>query len=154
MGILGGYVPRNGTASLEFAQCQGFKASVATSAYLSTGKELAVFGNDTGYVYEMENGNTLDGTLMYCVYQTPYYVMDDTNVRKAFYKLHMFVVPEGNYNFTSNLVLDYQNKDTIQPESEVVADFQSGAATYGTSGAVYGQAIYGGTLTPTAVDLS
>lgn len=150
-GILGNYISENGNTSFEFAQTQGFKVSVTTSAYLSSGKELVVFGNDTGYVYELENGNTLDGTQMYCVYQTPYYVMDDTNMRKAFYKLHMFVVPDGAYNLTSNLILDYQNRDIIQPESEVIEDSQSGASTYGTSTAVYGSAIYGGTLTPTAV---
>lgn len=148
-GVIAGYVARAGNTSIEFSQCQGFKASTVTSAYISNGDELVLMGNDTGYVYQLESGNTLDGTTMTAIYQTPYFSMDDVNMRKTFYKLHMYIAPDGNYNFTSNLLLDYQDRDIIQPSSETVSDTQSGATTYGV--AVYGSAVYGGTLTPSTI---
>jgi hypothetical protein len=93
----------------------------------------AVFVNDNGlgattYIYEMDSGNTFDGTNITATYSTPYYHMNDPRVRKAFLNLETTVEPEGAVTLTVDTLLNYNKSDVIQPPAVVV----------GTTGTTYG----------------
>lgn len=150
-GVLGSYVQRNDATGFEFAQLRGFKVYVADSQYNSSGDEVILFGNDSGYVYQFEVGNSIDGGNIISVYQTPYYAMDDANTRKVFYKLHGYMSFSGAYDLNVQLYLDYKNRGTIQPSSDNVTNSVGDGIVYGASTSLYGTATYGSTLMSTVV---
>jgi hypothetical protein len=80
------------------------------------------------YVYQMDSGNTFDGTNITATYSTPYYHMNDPRVRKAFLNLETTVEPEGAVTLTVDTLLNYNKSDVIQPPAVVV----------GTTGTTYG----------------
>lgn len=80
------------------------------------------------YVYQMDSGNTFDGTNITATYSTPYYHMNDPRVRKAFLNLETTVEPEGAVTITVDTILNYNKSDVIQPPAVVV----------GTTGTTYG----------------
>lgn len=148
--LLAGYITRGDSTAIEFSQLRGFRAFVADSAYDDAGNEVILFANNDGYVYRMEKGYSFDGVDISSTYQTPYYSLDDANVRKVFYKLHLYLQVNGAYNMTSQLLLDYKNKGVVQPSSDDLGSDQGSVFQYGSPAAVYGTAIYGGDVTPVA----
>lgn len=88
---------------------------------------LGVSSNIT-YIYQMDSGNTFDGTNITATYSTPYYTFNDPKVRKNFLKLTMTVEPEGNVTTTVDTLLNYNKSDVIQPPSVVLGTTSS---TYG-----------------------
>jgi hypothetical protein len=98
----------------------------------SQGKTLFISDNDSSgqpyYIYEMDSGNTFDGTNITATYSTPYYHMNDPRVRKAFLSLETTVEPEGAVTLTVDTLLNYNKSDVIQPPAVVV----------GTTGTTYG----------------
>lgn len=96
-------------------------------------ENTVVFVNNNGsgqttYIYEMDSGNTFDGTNITATYSTPYYHMNDPRVRKAFLNLETTVEPEGAVTITVDTLLNYSKSDVIQPSAVVV----------GTTGTTYG----------------
>ena len=96
-------------------------------------ENTVVFVNNNGsrqttYIYEMDSGNTFDGTNITATYSTPYYHMNDPRVRKAFLNLETTVEPEGAVTITVDTLLNYSKSDVIQPPAVVV----------GTTGTTYG----------------
>ena len=85
-------------------------------------------GSGPTYIYEMDSGNTFDGTNITATYSTPYYHMNDPRVRKAFLNLETTVEPEGAVTITVDTLLNYNKSDVIQPPAVVV----------GTTGTTYG----------------
>jgi hypothetical protein len=82
----------------------------------------------TTYIYEMDSGNTFDGTNITATYSTPYYTFNDPKMRKNFLKLTLTVEPEGNVTTTVDTLLNYNKSDVIQPPSVVLGTTSS---TYG-----------------------
>ena len=123
-----------------FAQLQGFNAYVSHSHYYD-GAELVVFSNDTGYLYEMDVGNTMDGANIYAAFATPHWPISDPRLRKTVYKGHIYSDPEGGFSFTTALVLDFDAKGMVQPAAITVTNSETGGSFFGST--LYGTAVYG-----------
>ena len=101
------------------------------STFLEKLKNECVFirnPTESTYVYQMDVGNTFDGTNITSTYSTPYYHMNDPRMRKAFLNLQTTVEPEGAVTITVDTLLNYSKSDVIQPSSVVI----------GTTGTTYG----------------
>jgi len=112
------------------------------------GDEIAIFSNDTGYVYYMDNSNAFDGQPIQATYATPFIPFDDPELRKTMHKLFVYVDPEGAVDITNSLKFDFNDPDAVLPSSKTISLSNSATApaSYGTLVAQYGVARYGGSL--------
>lgn len=128
--IAGSQVSMN-PAEIFWSMIKGIKPIV--TAFMK-GTNTSVFINNNGttgqitYIYQMDSGNTFDGTNITATYSTPYYHMNDPRVRKAFLNLETTVEPEGAVTITVDTLLNYSKSDVIQPSAVVI----------GTTGTTYG----------------
>lgn len=140
VGILGTQMLDGGIA---WAELRGFKAYSASSDY-NDKKELVVFTGNTGYVYEMENGNSFDGVNIKASFHTPFFPISDPRMRKTFYKLHTYLDPQGSVTFDVSLRLDFNNKDIVQPTGYSLSNIANTISFFGSG--VFGVSSFGGTL--------
>jgi len=136
-GILGTQFAGQGGEGMAWAETRGIRAYVADSRFYQN-TETIVFGNDDGYLYQMEDGNNFDGANIQTTFATPYMPINDPRVRKTFYKAYLYTDPQGSVSFDMSLKLDFDQKDSIQP-TEI--DFANSTGQV----AFYGQASYGST---------
>ena len=113
-GIIGGLVTLDSQARWEWATTTGIRASCATSGYVQ-GKEYVLHGDYDGVVYRQEVGNTFDGEPIVAVYQTPYYDMGETEIRKNYQRLQTFVRPEGPINLQIAISYDWNDSGVKSP---------------------------------------
>lgn len=135
----------NSQFPIEWAEIVGFKAFVCDNDYRSK-EETTVFANASGYVYEMENGNSLDGDNIIASFSTPYVFINDPSIRKTFYRLNVYTDPQGSVNTYVNLKYDFDTEGSIQP---LTINFSNAAGSidfYGSTSAVYGVTVYGSKL--------
>lgn len=135
----------------EFSILKGFTGTAADSSLNLLGVEVSVLAGASGYVYQMESGNSLDGAALTYTYQTPYLTFDDPNIRKVFRRLRLFLRAEGNYDLTLRLLLNYTDSSTLgtlQPEEILLARTSAGLFRYNQPGSTYGTAIYSGSPPP------
>lgn len=77
---------------------------------------LVVFCNGYDpYVYQMDYGNTFDGSNIVATYSTPFFVFNDPKTRKTLYNLSVSTEKTGNIDFTASVLLDFNESDVIQP---------------------------------------
>ena len=139
-GILGTQMAGQGGEGMAWAELRGIRAYVADSRFYQTA-ETIVFANDDGYIYQMEEGNSFDGSNIQTSFATPFMPINDPRVRKTFYKMFLYTDPQGSVSFDVSLKLDFDQKDSVQPTK---IDFNNatgtvafmGAATFGST-AVY-----------------
>ena len=136
-GILGTQFAGQGGEGMAWAETRGIRVYVADSRFYQN-TETIVFGNDDGYLYQMEDGNNFDGANIQTTFATPYMPINDPRVRKTFYKAYLYTDPQGSVSFDMSLKLDFDQKDSIQP-TEI--DFANSTGQV----AFYGQASYGST---------
>tara|TARA_R100000995_G_scaffold84920_1_gene65844 strand:- start:378 stop:2360 length:1983 start_codon:yes stop_codon:yes gene_type:complete len=139
-GILGTQFSGQGGEGMAWGELRGIRAYVADSRFYQN-TETIVFGNDDGYLYQMEDGNNFDGANIQTTFATPFMPINDPRVRKTFYKAFLYTDPQGSVSFDMSLKLDFDQKDSIQP-TEINFDNNTGqVAFYGTaafgSSAVY-----------------
>lgn len=103
--------------SLQWAETLGMKmSSVVSTVY--QGQELIYFVDNFGdYVYQLEQGNTFDGTIINAEYQTPFLSMSDPTIRKTFYQVKTYIETEGAVDGTLTLELDQRSSLIPQPAS-------------------------------------
>jgi hypothetical protein len=135
-GIIATQFAEQGGSGTGFAETRGIRAYVADSNYNAT-TEVVFFANDDGYLYQMESGNSFDGSNIQTTFATPHLPIQDPRVRKTFYKLFLYTDPQGSVNFDVSLKLDFDGQDVIQPASISFANTSGvvgfyGAGTYGT----------------------
>ena len=140
VGILGTQMIEGGIA---WAELRGFKAYSSSSDY-NNKRELVVFAGNTGYVYEMENGNSFDGANIKSTFHTPFFPISDPRLRKTFYKLHTYFDPQGSVDIVVSLRLDFNNKDIIQPSSYSLSNTAGTGSFFGSG--VFGVSTFGGSL--------
>lgn len=133
-GILGTQLVEGG---ISWAELRGIKAYTADSDY-DDGTELIVFANNSGYVYKLEQGNTFDGENITASFYTPYWPINDPRIRKTYYKLYTYLDPLGSVNTSVNLKLDFDTKDSIQPDSISLSNTSGSVGFYGASLSTYG----------------
>jgi len=145
LGILGTQMVADDTGAMSWSELRGIRAYVADSDY--TGRiETIVFGHTSGYVYQMESSNSFDGANIIATFSTPFVPINDPRVRKAFYKLFLYVDPQGSVTSAVNLKLDFDDEGVIQPDTIILSNETNAVGFYGASTAIYGQARYGSKL--------
>ena len=118
---------------------RGINASVTFSEYDGFAERI-YFGASDGYVYQMEQGNTLDGTHIQATFATPFVPLNDPNVRKTIYKGTTFLDVNGDFNLEFSLKFDFDQPNAIQPDSILSSD--AGASiTFGSG--IYGTSLFG-----------
>lgn len=142
-GVVGTQMDEAGT--FEWAQLAGFKAYVADSDY-SDGADLVVFANNDGYVYKMESGYSFDGENIRAVFATPYVHINDPRIRKTFYKLHIYLEPQGSVEIDVNLKLDFDNVGSVQPSTISLSNITETVGLYGAAPSLYGEVTFGDKL--------
>jgi hypothetical protein len=141
-GVLGTQLLEGG---IGWAELRGIKAYVADSDYHNK-QELVLFANANGYVYKLESGNSFDGENIRASFYTPYFQINDPRLRKTFYKLFTYVDPQGSFSATLSHKLDFDTKDSVQPEAASVSNVATTIGIYGNASSIFGVTRYGGKL--------
>ena len=144
-GLIATKFSSQGASQIGWATIKGLKAHVADSTY-SSDDEVAMIGEDNGYVYKLDTGNDFDGTNITAVYESPYMPINDPQIRKTFYKMTIYAKPEGSMNIDVNIKYDFDQTNLIQPPVINVLSTGDSVFLYGSGGTLYGSATFGGEL--------
>ena len=139
-----------GGSGIAWSRTKGLKVNVADSTY-SGATETTLFGNDDGYCYAMDSGNSFDGSPIEAIYESPFMPITDPQIRKTMYKLTLYAQPQGTMNLDVSFSLDFDTKSdpgVVQPPLIQIGASGGGVSLYGASTSVYGGATvkYGGNL--------
>lgn len=145
-GIIGTQLIGEGGVYYGWADMRGIKSYVSDYLYKSK-TETILFANDSGYVYQMEDGYSFDGANIQAIFATPFIPLDDPQLRKTFYKMTLYTDPEGSVNIKFNLKLDLDQVNTIQPNSINLINTLTSGGLYDGSTTTYGTTVYGGKFT-------
>jgi hypothetical protein len=118
---------------------RGINAYVTYSEYDGFAERI-YFANADGYVYQMEQGNTFDGTDIPATFATPFVPLGDPNVRKTIYKGTTYLDVNGDFDLEFSLKFDFDQPDSIQPDSILSSD-AAASITYGSG--IYGTSLFG-----------
>lgn len=144
-GILGTQLAGETATYFGWAELRGIKAFVADSDY-HLRVETVVFANEDGHAYEMDTGSSFDGANINATFSTPFVPVTDPRLRKAFYKLVLYIDPQGSVGITANLKLDFDDEGLIQPSSIIFSNTTGTVGFYGSPTATYGTAKFGSKL--------
>ena len=144
-GLIATKFSSQGAGSFAWATTKGIKAYCTDSKYTEGYQELVIFGNDSGFVFELDTGNSFDGQDIEAIYESPYMPVTDPNVRKTFYKTTMYIDPKGTFDIDLNLRYDFGKLKIVQPPTISVNSGLGDAGTYfyGAGESLYGTATYG-----------
>lgn len=139
-----------GGSGIAWSTTKGLKVNVADSTY-SGAQETIMFGNDDGFCYKMDAGNSFDGSTIESIYESPFMPITDPQVRKTMYKLTLYAQPTGTMNLSLNFKIDFDSSNDpsiIQPPTISVASSAAGGGVFlfGSSNALYGGGKFGGVL--------
>lgn len=135
----------NKQSIFEYSQLIGIEANCVASGYIGQ-FEHVIHGDGSGKVYRQERGQSFAGEDIFSLYQTPYYYMEDPEVRKNIMNIHTYLRSEGTTEVFVGVSYDYDDVNTNNPTTY---DFstEGAAALYGT--AIYGSGdIYDGNPSP------
>jgi len=136
---------QNKQSIFEYSQLIGIEANCVASGYIGQ-FEHVIHGDGSGKVHRQERGLSFDGSNIFSLYQTPYFYMEDPEIRKNIINIHTYMKSEGTTQVFLGVSYDYDDVYTLNPASY---DFstQGAAALFGT--AVYGAGdIYDGNPSP------
>ena len=141
-----------GGSGIAWSRTKGLKVNVADSTY-SGAQETIMFGNDDGFCYRMDSGNSFDGGPIESIYESPFMPITDPQIRKTMYKLTLYAQPTGTMNVDVNFKIDFDagnDPSVIQPPTISVSSSAAGGgiSLYGASTSIYGGSgvTYGGVL--------
>lgn len=138
-----------GAGRIEWATMQGFKVLCCDGRYTPNGTagEITLFGNDDGYVYKLEVGNTRDGDPIQAIFESPFMPITDPQKRKTLYKMALYIDTMGTFQINVNFLFDIvsvSNYNRSVRAPTIVIDNPSGTVFfYGGASSIYGSAIYG-----------
>jgi len=124
---------------LAFNDTRGINAFVTYSEYDGFAERI-YFANADGYIYQMEQGNTFDGTDIPATFATPFVPLGDPNVRKTIYKGTTYLDVNGDFDLEYSLKFDFDQPTVLQPDSILSSD-AAASITYGSG--IYGTSLYG-----------
>lgn len=148
LGLLFTKFSDQGGSSIEWATTLGLKVRCVDSRYTSIG-EIAIFGNDTGFVYRMESGRTFNGAPIESIYRSPDIPIDDPKIRKTLYRMVLYTDTTGTIDIKVNIRYDLPkvtNYNKVSAPTVSLGFASGGIYIYGTPDAVYGVATYGANL--------
>ena len=139
-----------GGSGIAWSKTKGLKVNVADSTY-SGAQETIMFGNDDGFCYKMDSGNSFDGGPIESIYESPFMPITDPQIRKTMYKLSLYAQPTGTMLLDVNFKIDFDTKNdagVVQPDLIQIGASGGGVSLYGASTSVYGGSSvkYGGNL--------
>tara|TARA_R110000787_G_scaffold286422_1_gene404798 strand:+ start:2807 stop:4801 length:1995 start_codon:yes stop_codon:yes gene_type:complete len=149
VGYVGTQFTSQESSDFNWGELKGIKA-YRTSSTRTDSSEVSIFSGETGYVYEMEEGNTFDGAVIKAKFYTPYMPINDPRIRKTMYKCTTYYDPEGTIDGVLAFKYDFLTPAKIQP-IDVTLSAGTGFALYGDS--LYGTDLYGG-LPDTVVSIN
>ena len=133
------FIAQGGTG-IAWSTTKGLKVNVADSTY-SGATETIMFGNDDGFCYRMDSGNSFDGSAIEAVYESPFMPITDPQIRKTLYKLSLYAQPTGTMLLDVNFKIDFDTKNdpgVVQPDLIQIGASGGGVSLYGASTSVYG----------------
>ena len=130
-GILATQFAPQGGDNMAWGETRGIRANVADSNY-NQNTEVVLFSHDDGYLYQMESGNSFDGSNIKTTFATPHIAIDDPRKRKTFYKVFLYTDPQGSVSFNVSLKLDFDSQGTIQPAPLSILNTQGVVGFFGT----------------------
>ncbi len=112
-----------GGAGINWARTRGIKSYASDSRYYGEAGalgELIIFANTDGYIYQLEStagfvDSSDNAVNITAVYESPFMPINDPAIRKTFYKLLLFLEPEGGVTADVNIKYDQDEVDVIQP---------------------------------------
>jgi hypothetical protein len=123
-----------------FNDIRGINAFVTYSEYDGFAERI-YFANADGYVYQMEQGNSFDGTYIPATFATPFIPLGDPNVRKTIYKGTTYLDVNGDFDLELSLKFDFDQPGSIQPDSAVLSSDAAASITYGSG--IFGTSLFG-----------
>ena len=144
-GIIGVQFAGQGGDAMQWAETKGIKSFVSDSRF-HNGIETIVFANEDGYLYQLEDGNSFDGEDIEATYATPFMPITDPRLRKTFYKMFMYLDPEGGLEFETSLIFNFDEKGIIQPDPIKFNNKAGEVSYYGDPSSRYGITTFGGKL--------
>jgi len=144
-GIIGTLTP-NG---FEWSETLGIQAVGFTTGFDNNGVEQEYHGDNAGYVYNHDTGNTFTASgsafNINAIYQTPNYDFGDIGTRKTLHYAKISITPEGEVQPSLRVRYDYEDTDIPQP-ADYVLDSVPLPALFGT--AIFATAIFGASNDP------
>ena len=149
LSLIGAIRKSQGKQSIfEYSQLIGIEANCVASGYIGQ-FEHVIHGDGAGKVHRQERGQSFDGDNIFSLYQTPYFYMEDPEVRKIVYKIDTYLKSEGNTEVFVGVYYDYDDVYSLNPTTYSFST-EGAAAIYGT--AIYGSGdIYDGNPSPKAL---
>ena len=129
-GIIGTQFSPQGGEDMAWAEIRGMEVFAASSKVVDA-KETIVFSSNTGFLFKMEDGNSFDGSNIAAEYLSPFMPINDPRTRKAIYKVYLYTDPVGSVNFDFNLKFDYDELNSVQPESITFTNQTNAISFYG-----------------------
>jgi hypothetical protein len=124
---------QNKQSIFEYSQLIGIEANCVASGFIGQ-YEYVIHGDAAGKVHRQERGTSFNGQDVFSLYQTPYYYMEDPEIRKNIYNIHTYLRSEGTTEVFVGVSYDYDDVNTNNPTTY---DFSTEGAA-----ALYGTAIY------------
>ena len=134
-------------STFEYSQLVGIEATAVASGYVGQ-FEFVLHGDTTGKVFKQEEGSSFGGSNILSVYQTPFYFMQDPELRKVFYRVKTFLKSEGAS--TIAVGLEYNFGDTeISTPANIELTTAGAASFFDATSTIYDDTdIYDGNPTP------
>jgi hypothetical protein len=139
-GIIGVLKQTEAGMGWEWAETRGIESTACCSYIDENRNERVVFGDFSGYVWEMEVGPTFNGTPIEAVFRTPYMNFQDSSMFKTIHYLRVPLHVEGAIPEDSVFVAtryDFEDRDVHQPGDVSFGGYNTeatyGAATYGSN---------------------
>ena len=148
-GIIGTFkFDTNGVPAFEWSETVGMEIKRCTSDLDINNKEVQFGSNETGYVYQLDTGNSFDGSNINAQFQTPDMDYGDNGLRKSLYAVKANIEPEGtNNNLKLRIRYDFESTDVPQPGPFNVGNLSS-AAVFGSSTSIFGTSVFGAVVLP------
>jgi len=133
----------------EWSETKGIQCRAVTSGFNYAGIEKTYHGDNSGYVYVHNSGNTFyhsgASADIRATYETPNYDFGDFGTRKSINYVKISVSPEGTANPVLRIRYDYEDVNIPQPPDYTLSTIPI-PSIFGT--AVLATATFGGTNDP------
>jgi len=134
-------------STFEYSQLVGIEATAVASGYVGQ-FEFVLHGDPAGKVYKQEEGNSFGGSDILSVYQTPFYFMQDPELRKVFYRVKTFLKSEGESTIAVGLEYNFGDAEIFTP-ANVELTTAGAASFFDATSTIYDDTdIYDGNPTP------
>jgi len=141
-GIIGTLRP-NG---FEWSTTRGLEVTEIGSGFDSTGVEKYYHGNNTGYVFVHDSGNSFDGTAILARYATPDFDYGDLGTLKTLHYVRVSLSAEGLVTPEIQVKFDYNSGLVPQPTSNYSLGTINPSSLFGS--AVFGINVFGAAASP------